>query len=250
MQSEYIWSFLRIFVPNGMNDLSKNFQTGQRFTRRVHQIEGSVKYQSQTTAYTCVSLIAGVHVVEVFMGRVTRSAKAVISGVVSALCCSDSLFLTISNVTEVTASSLRQLFLSLGGLWLNLTVFSLSLSSGFANTASYTHYVFQATTPVSIPSMPSEPPHSEDRISVSWQSPPVIYKGLPVRWLLLSFLFSSSQRRIRERLSPCLKVDSVSLVGSRLSLPACLSLSLGVFQKLHLHDFWFPVSDAFAKQRK
>ncbi len=173
------------------------------------------------------------------MGRVTRSAKAVISGVVSALCCSDSLFLTISNVTEVTASSLRQLFLSLGGLWLNLTVFSLSLSSGFANTASYTHYVFQATTPVSIPSMPSEPPHSEDRISVSWQSPPVIYKGLPVRWLLLSFLFSSSQRRIRERLSPCLKVDSVSLVGSRLSLPACLSLSLGVFQKLHLHDFGF-----------
>lgn len=52
-----------------MNDLSKNFQTGQRFTLRVHQIEGSVKYQSQTTAYTCVSLIAGVHFVEVFMGR-------------------------------------------------------------------------------------------------------------------------------------------------------------------------------------
>lgn len=176
-----------------------------------------------------------------------------ISGAVSALCCSDSLFLTISNVTEVTASSLRQLFLALGGLWLNLTVFSLSLSAGFANTASYTHYVFQATTPVSIPSMPSEPPHSEDRISVSWQSPPVIYKGLLVRWLLLSFSFSSSQRRSRERLSPCkrlnsLKVDPVSLVGSRLSLPACLSLSLGVFQKLHLHDFWFPVSDAFAKQ--
>lgn len=80
--------------------------------------------------------------------------------------------------------SLRQLFLAIGGLWLYLTVFSLPLSAGFANTASYTHYVFQATTPVSIPSMPSEPPHSEDRISVSWQSPPVIYKALPVRWLL------------------------------------------------------------------
>ncbi len=181
---------------------------------------------------------------------VTRSAKAVISGAVSALYCSDSLFLTISNVTEVTGSSLRQLFLALGGLRLYLTVFSLSLSAGFANTASYTHYVFQATTPVSIPSMPSEPPHSEDRISVSWQSPPVIYKGLPVRWLLLSFLFSSSQR---QRLSPCKRgwkgSDPVSLVGSRLSLPACLSLSLGVFQKLHLHDFWFPVCDAFAKRR-
>ncbi|KAK7131979.1 hypothetical protein R3I93_018515 [Phoxinus phoxinus] len=42
-----------------------------------------------------------------------------------------------------------------------------------------TDHAYQATTPVSIPSMPSEPPHSEDRISVSWQSPPVIYKGLP-----------------------------------------------------------------------
>lgn len=89
--------------------------------------------------------------------------------------------------------SLRQLFSAVGGLWLYLTVFSLPLSAGFANTASYTHYVFQATTPVSIPSMPSEPPHSEDRISVSWQSPPVIYKALPVRWLLSFFLvFSQS----------------------------------------------------------
>ncbi|XP_073731081.1 zinc finger protein 704 isoform X2 [Misgurnus anguillicaudatus] len=42
-----------------------------------------------------------------------------------------------------------------------------------------TDHAYQATTPVSIPSMPSEPPHSEDRISVSWQSPPVIFKGLP-----------------------------------------------------------------------
>ncbi|XP_067226841.1 zinc finger protein 704 isoform X3 [Chanodichthys erythropterus] len=42
-----------------------------------------------------------------------------------------------------------------------------------------TDHAYQATTPVSIPSMPSEPPHSEDRISVSWQSPPVIYKALP-----------------------------------------------------------------------
>ncbi|XP_016353078.1 zinc finger protein 704-like isoform X3 [Sinocyclocheilus anshuiensis] len=42
-----------------------------------------------------------------------------------------------------------------------------------------TDHAYQATTPVSIPSMPSDAPHSEDRISVSWQSPPVIYKGLP-----------------------------------------------------------------------
>ncbi|XP_005162071.3 zinc finger protein 704 isoform X1 [Danio rerio] len=42
-----------------------------------------------------------------------------------------------------------------------------------------TDHAYQATTPVSIPSMPSCPPHSEDRISVSWQSPPVIYKGPP-----------------------------------------------------------------------
>ncbi|XP_051517771.1 zinc finger protein 704-like isoform X1 [Myxocyprinus asiaticus] len=40
-----------------------------------------------------------------------------------------------------------------------------------------TDHAYQATTSVSIPSMPSEPPHSEDRISVSWQSPPVIFKG-------------------------------------------------------------------------
>ncbi len=52
-----------------MIDLCKNVQTGQRCTPRLHQIEGSVKYQSQTAAYTCVSLIAGVHFVEVFMGR-------------------------------------------------------------------------------------------------------------------------------------------------------------------------------------
>lgn len=142
---------------------------------------------------------------------VTRSAKAMISGAVSALCCSDSLFWTISHVPEVTGSSLRQLFLALGGMWLYLTVFSLSLSAGFANTASYTHYVFQATTPVSIPSMPSDPPHSEDRISVSWQSPPVIYKALPVRRLPLSFLFSSSQRRSRQRLSPCKRLDSLKV---------------------------------------
>ncbi|XP_016388506.1 zinc finger protein 704-like isoform X1 [Sinocyclocheilus rhinocerous] len=42
-----------------------------------------------------------------------------------------------------------------------------------------TDHAYQATTPVSIPSMPSDPPHSEDRISVSWPTPPVIYKGLP-----------------------------------------------------------------------
>ncbi|XP_051961272.1 zinc finger protein 704-like isoform X1 [Xyrauchen texanus] len=40
-----------------------------------------------------------------------------------------------------------------------------------------TDHAYQATNPVSIPSMPSELPHSEDRISVSWQSPPVIFKG-------------------------------------------------------------------------
>ncbi|TRY54078.1 hypothetical protein DNTS_034501 [Danionella cerebrum] len=41
-----------------------------------------------------------------------------------------------------------------------------------------TDHAYQATSPVSIPSMPPEPPlNTEDRISVSWQSPPVMYKA-------------------------------------------------------------------------
>lgn len=159
--------------------------------------------------------------------------------------------------------SLRQLFLAMVGLWMYLTMFSLPLSAGFANTASYTRYVFQATTPVSIPSMPSEPPHSEDRISVSLQSPPVIYKALPVRWLLSFSLVFSQSLFLSETQSTAFVAlwkteltklwkgsDPVSLVESHSSLPACLSLSLGVFQNLHLHDFWLPVSDTSAEHRK
>ncbi|XP_035378525.1 zinc finger protein 704 isoform X2 [Electrophorus electricus] len=42
-----------------------------------------------------------------------------------------------------------------------------------------TDHAYQATAPVNIPSVSSELPHSQSAISVSWQSPPVIFKGPP-----------------------------------------------------------------------
>ncbi|KAA0706955.1 Zinc finger protein 704 [Triplophysa tibetana] len=55
----------------------------------------------------------------------------------------------------------------------------LSQSAPSALCHIHTDHAYQATTPVSIPSMPSETPHSAERISVSWQSPPVIFEALP-----------------------------------------------------------------------
>ncbi|XP_017542021.1 zinc finger protein 704 [Pygocentrus nattereri] len=42
-----------------------------------------------------------------------------------------------------------------------------------------TDHAYQATAPVNIPSVSSELPHTQSTISVSWQSPPVIFKGPP-----------------------------------------------------------------------
>ncbi|XP_062871656.1 zinc finger protein 704 [Trichomycterus rosablanca] len=42
-----------------------------------------------------------------------------------------------------------------------------------------TDHAYQATAPVNIPTVSSEPVHSHSAISVSWQSPPIIFKSPP-----------------------------------------------------------------------
>ncbi|KAI5095916.1 zinc finger protein 704 isoform X1 [Silurus meridionalis] len=61
------------------------------------------------------------------------------------------------------------------------TVIHSPLSQSAPSTLCHIHtdHAYQATAPVSIPTVSSEPMHSHSAISVSWQSPSIIFKSQP-----------------------------------------------------------------------